>query len=198
MKDKPTPPQAETTIKGAGEKKEEWQTLSTLDLLKAMVKQIMESNLVLAPYAQAGKQYCPACYCDPNVGHFNHCALVASQKHIAAQREDVSGEKPAVFYCENGKSLEGLEQGALAVLSNLMMKTNATNAEFMIGNEKDGEFYFTCSRTKPTPAPIGAEVGEALADVELCMRDYAYDPLLGRKLRKHLKTIRAALKKGGV
>ena len=61
------------------------------------------------------------------------------------------GDKPAVFYCENGQSLEGLEQGALAVLSNLMMKTNATSAEFMIGNEKDGEFYFTCSR-KPLTA----------------------------------------------
>jgi len=48
-----------------------------------------------------------------------------------------------------------------------------------------------------TPAPIDAEVREALADVELCMRDYAYDPLLGRKLRKHLTTIRAALKNGG-
>jgi len=119
------------------------------------------------------------------------------RSHLATLREDGGGEKPAVFYCENGKNLAGLEQGALAVLSNLMMKTNATNAEFMIGNEKDGEFYFTCSRTKPTPAPIGAEVGEALADVELCMRDYAYDPLLGRKLRKHLTTIRAALKNGG-
>jgi hypothetical protein len=49
-------------------------------------------------------------------------------------------------------------------------------------------------RNLTTPAPIDAEVREALADVELCMRDYAYDPLLGRKLRKHLTTIRAALK----
>lgn len=61
------------------------------------------------------------------------------------QRED-EGEKPAVYYCENGKSLDGLEQGALAVLSNLMIKTNATTADFMIANEKDGEFYFHCSR----------------------------------------------------
>lgn len=75
--------------------------------------------------------------------------------------------KPAVFYCENGKSLEGLEQGALAVLSNLMMKTNSTTAEFMIGNEKDGEFYFTCSRTKPTPAPIDADKVKVLDRMDL-------------------------------
>lgn len=70
-----------------------------------------------------------------------------NRAHLAA----LSADKPAVFYCENGKNLDGLEQGALAVLSNLMMKTNATSAEFMIGNEKDGEFYFTCSRNAPQP-----------------------------------------------
>jgi len=190
---KPAPPQADTPIKGAGELEEAISPLGQgyedakadvegakqIDdvLFYALKKNAPKGDLYRAEYNQGFNDGIDACK--------------------AAQREDVSGEKPAVFYCENGKSLEGLEQGALAVLSNLMMKTNATNAEFMIGNEKDGEFYFTCSRTKPTPAPIGAEVGEALADVELCMRDYAYDPLLGRKLRKHLKTIRAALKKGG-
>ena len=53
-----------------------------------------------------------------------------------------------VYYCENGESLEGLEKGALAVLSNLMMKTNADKAEFMIANEKDGEFHFTAKWVK--------------------------------------------------
>lgn len=73
--------------------------------------------------------------------------------------------KPAVYYCENGKTLEGLEQGALAVLSNLMIKTNAQTAEFMIGNEKDGEFYFTCSRGKQPAAPA--------VDLEALIRDTA-------------------------
>ncbi len=191
---KPAPPQADTPIKGAGE------LASTRERMTA----------IQAELEKRGYKDCKfhAYEGDPEFALENACEILEAVLDgktkpftpfgDTAQREDVSGEKPAVFYCENGKSLEGLEQGALAVLSNLMMKTNATNAEFMIGNEKDGEFYFTCSRTKPTPAPIGAEVGEALADVELCMRDYAYDPLLGRKLRKHLKTIRAALKKGGV
>jgi len=46
------------------------------------------------------------------------------------------------------KTLEGLGKGALAVLSNLMMKTNADSAEFMIANEKDGEFHFTAKWIK--------------------------------------------------
>lgn len=58
----------------------------------------------------------------------------------------VDEKKPAVFYCENGKNLECLEQGALAVLSNLMIKTNADTAEFTIGNDKDCEFQFSCRR----------------------------------------------------
>lgn len=70
---------------------------------------------------------------------------------VAVLQSALDTQKPAVFYCANGQSLECLEQGALAVLSNLMMKTNATSAEFMIGNEKDGKFYFTCSR-KPLTA----------------------------------------------
>lgn len=53
-----------------------------------------------------------------------------------------------VYYCQNGKSLDGLEKGALAVLSNLMMKTNADKAEFMIANEKDGEFHFKAKWNK--------------------------------------------------
>jgi len=71
---------------------------------------------------------------------------------------------PAVYYCENGKSLEGLEQGALAVLSNLMMKTNATSADFMIGNEKDGDFYFRCTR-KPQPAVDLGMVFKSMNDI---------------------------------
>ena len=59
--------------------------------------------------------------------------------------EDAKGDVP-VFYCKNGDNLEGLEKGALAVLSNLMMRTNSTSASFMIGNEKDGEFHFECKR----------------------------------------------------
>lgn len=116
-----------------------------------------------------------------------------------------AGEKVAVFYCENGKSLEGLEQGALAVLSNLMMKTNATTAEFMIGNEKDGEFYFTCSRTKSTPAPIDAEVRERKAASEAL--DKCWKPRGGQShldmqaawdfVGTYEDAIRAALKKGG-
>ena len=66
---------------------------------------------------------------------------------LAEQLENGQREKPAVFYCENGKSLEGLEQGALAVLSNLMIRTNAKNATFTIGNEKDGSFTFTARRS---------------------------------------------------
>lgn len=64
----------------------------------------------------------------------------ADSAYQAGRKQDA----PAVFYCENGKSLDGLEQGAMAVLANLMMKTNATSSEFMIGNEKDGKFFFTC------------------------------------------------------
>ncbi len=82
----------------------------------------------------------------PNNGAaFKGCMqkAIAAQSHTAQTGGE---ENPAVFYCENGKNLDGLEQGALAVLSNLMMKTNATSAEFMIGNEKDGEFHFTCHR----------------------------------------------------
>lgn len=77
---------------------------------------------------------------------------------LSAEKNYVGEEKkPAVFYCENGTNLEGLEQGALAVLSNLMIKTNATSADFMIGNEKDGKFYFHCSRAAPSSPREGVE-----------------------------------------
>jgi len=84
-------------------------------------------------------------------------------------------DKPAVFYCDNGKSLDGLEQGALAVLSNLMMKTNATTAEFMIANDKDGEFHFTCRRGPTTP-PVD---GDTKAELKIA-KDFSCD---GDKIR---------------
>lgn len=55
-----------------------------------------------------------------------------------------------------------LVQAALAVLSNLMMVTNATSAEFEIGNPIDGVFKFTATHHKPS-APVCPRCGDLCA-----------------------------------
>lgn len=91
---------------------------------------------------------------------------------IGVAARQVGGDaKPAVFYCDNGKSLKGLEQGALAVLSNLMIETNATSADFMIGNKKDGEFHFHCTRGK-ADAPADLDALKADASRNYSRTDY--------------------------
>lgn len=82
----------------------------------------------------------------------------------AAIEQPVTAPVP-VFYSENANGLDGLEKVAMAVLSNLMIKTNATEAEFMIGNEKDGEFVFTCKRMPGQTAPVQNETGRDLLDL---------------------------------
>ena len=100
------------------------------------------------------------------------CAKVPNSRHCEkSQRNDVDRcntstnecnlnlsqdvDVPVWYESDLSKSIAHdpeMVQGALAVLSNLMMKSNATIANFNIGNKEDGDFYFTGSRTPPESA----------------------------------------------
>lgn len=80
---------------------------------------------------------------------------------LRATPSEVEKMQVPVYYSENTDNLAGLEKGAMAALANLMIKTNSTCAEFMIGNEKDGEFTFACTRkAAPKHAETIAMEGE--------------------------------------
>ena len=86
---------------------------------------------------------------NPSEIEFNARFIAQSRQIIPELLDEIERlRSEPVHYSNNTDKLKGLEKAAMAVLSNLMIRTNATKATFKIGNDKDGDFEFECTWTK--------------------------------------------------